>query len=119
MTKAARIHRFGSPEVVVIDDVPVPAPAAGEVLVRVSHCGSRTVGCAHPGKQERSAIAAADHAGIGSVGDHRRLAPGVDEIPGGRQGIWRHQPRVRRSACGVRGGQSEHDGAQARIVELR
>ena len=37
--KAARIHQFGPPDVIVIDDVPRPAPGAGEVLVRVSHAG--------------------------------------------------------------------------------
>lgn len=37
--KAVRIHRFGSPEVVVIDDVPVPAAGPGEVLVMVAAAG--------------------------------------------------------------------------------
>lgn len=32
---AARIHRFGAPDVIVVEDVPRPTPAAGEVLVRV------------------------------------------------------------------------------------
>lgn len=36
---AARIHRFGPPDVIVIDDVPRPDPAAGEVLLRLSHAG--------------------------------------------------------------------------------
>lgn len=33
--KAARIHRFGGPEVIVIEDLPIPEPAPGEVCVRV------------------------------------------------------------------------------------
>jgi NADPH:quinone reductase-like Zn-dependent oxidoreductase len=37
--KAARIHNLGGPEVIVIEDVPVPVPAAGEVLVRVAASG--------------------------------------------------------------------------------
>jgi NADPH:quinone reductase-like Zn-dependent oxidoreductase len=37
--KAARIHSFGSPDVVVVEDVPVPSPSAGEVLVRVMAAG--------------------------------------------------------------------------------
>ena len=37
--KAARIHHFGPPDAIVIDDVPVPAPAAGQVLVRVASAG--------------------------------------------------------------------------------
>ncbi len=37
--KAARIHSFGPPNVVVVEDVPVPAPGPGEVLVRVMAAG--------------------------------------------------------------------------------
>jgi len=37
--KAVRIHRFGPPEVIVIDDVPLPSPGDGEVLVRVAAAG--------------------------------------------------------------------------------
>jgi NADPH:quinone reductase-like Zn-dependent oxidoreductase len=37
--RAARIERFGGPEVVEIEDVPVPEPGAGEVLVRVAAAG--------------------------------------------------------------------------------
>ena len=37
--KAARIHSFGGPEVIVIEHVPVPVPASGEVLVRVAAAG--------------------------------------------------------------------------------
>lgn len=34
--KAARIHRHGDPSVIQFDDVPVPAPGPGEVLVKVA-----------------------------------------------------------------------------------
>ena len=37
--KAVRIDRFGGPEVVEVQDVPVPEPRAGEVLVRVEAAG--------------------------------------------------------------------------------
>jgi NADPH:quinone reductase-like Zn-dependent oxidoreductase len=37
--KAARIHSFGGPEVIVVEDVAVPVPASGEVLVRVAAAG--------------------------------------------------------------------------------
>lgn len=37
--KAVRIHRFGPPEVIVIDELPVPRPGEGEVLVRVAAAG--------------------------------------------------------------------------------
>src|SRR4030095_5600051 len=37
--KAARIHEFGSPDVIRIDDVPPPMPNEGEILVRVAAAG--------------------------------------------------------------------------------
>ena len=37
--KAARIHRFGPPAVIVIDDLPGPTPGAGQVSVRVASAG--------------------------------------------------------------------------------
>jgi len=37
--KAARIHNFGRPEVIVVEDVPVPVAGPGEVLVRVAATG--------------------------------------------------------------------------------
>jgi NADPH:quinone reductase-like Zn-dependent oxidoreductase len=37
--KAARIHSFGPPDVVVVEDVPVPSPGPDKVLVRVMAAG--------------------------------------------------------------------------------
>jgi NADPH:quinone reductase-like Zn-dependent oxidoreductase len=37
--KAARIHSFGPPDVVVVEDVPLPSPGPNEVLVRVMAAG--------------------------------------------------------------------------------
>src|SRR4051794_41038431 len=37
--KAARIHRFGPPDVIEVEDIPPPIPAPGEVLVRVAAAG--------------------------------------------------------------------------------
>jgi NADPH:quinone reductase-like Zn-dependent oxidoreductase len=37
--KAVRIARFGGPDVVQVQDVPVPSPGAGEVLVHVAAAG--------------------------------------------------------------------------------
>src|ERR1044072_3063221 len=37
--KAARIHEFGPPSVLVVEDVPRPTPGPGEVLVRVAASG--------------------------------------------------------------------------------
>jgi NADPH:quinone reductase-like Zn-dependent oxidoreductase len=37
--KAARIHRFGPPEVIVIDDISCPTPKPDELIVRVAAAG--------------------------------------------------------------------------------
>jgi NADPH:quinone reductase len=37
--KAIRVHAFGGPEVLQLDEVPTPQPAAGQVLVRVEAAG--------------------------------------------------------------------------------
>ena len=37
--RACRVHRFGPPEVIVLEDVTPPAPGAGDVLVRVKAAG--------------------------------------------------------------------------------
>ncbi|XVS64942.1 NADP-dependent oxidoreductase [Actinosynnema sp. CA-299493] len=34
--KSARIHAYGRPDVIVVDDVPIPEPGPGEVLVKVA-----------------------------------------------------------------------------------
>src|SRR4051794_41097744 len=36
---AARIHRFGAPDVIVVEDIPRPVPAMSDVLVRVAASG--------------------------------------------------------------------------------
>src|SRR5690606_15651425 len=37
--RAARVHTTGGPESIAIEDVPVPQPDRGELLVRVHACG--------------------------------------------------------------------------------
>src|SRR4029434_192824 len=37
--KSVRVHKFGSPEVISIDDLPKPEPGRGEVVVRVKAAG--------------------------------------------------------------------------------
>lgn len=39
MSRVIRFHQFGPPEVLKCEELPTPAPAAGEVLVRVQAIG--------------------------------------------------------------------------------
>ncbi len=41
--KAIRVHRFGGPEELKLEDVPDPQPAAGQVLVQISAAGVNPV----------------------------------------------------------------------------
>jgi NADPH2:quinone reductase len=41
--RAVRVHRFGGPEALVVEDVPEPSPGPGEILVRVSAAGVNPV----------------------------------------------------------------------------
>ena len=43
---AARVHRFGPPDVITLEQIDVPEPREEEVLVRVHAPGGRTLGCA-------------------------------------------------------------------------
>lgn len=41
--KAIRVHRFGGPEVLQLEDVPTPAPGPGQVLVKIHAAGVNPV----------------------------------------------------------------------------
>ena len=45
--QAIRIHQFGGPEVLRVEDVPVPEPAPGEVLIKVEAAGVNFVDVYH------------------------------------------------------------------------
>src|SRR4029450_13260042 len=37
--KTVRVHKYGGPEVLVVDDLPVPEPKAGEARVKIEAIG--------------------------------------------------------------------------------
>ena len=37
--RAVRVHEFGGPDKLVVEDVPIPSPSAGEILVRIGAAG--------------------------------------------------------------------------------
>lgn len=81
--KAARIHRFGLPDVIAIDDVPCPAPAAGEVLVRVSHAGVGPWDALI--REQKSVVRSALPITLGSdlSGTIAAVAPGITQFQAG------------------------------------
>ncbi|MDY0395694.1 hypothetical protein RWE15_16305 [Virgibacillus halophilus] len=52
MRKVARIYEYGSPQVIQVEDQPVPIPLQGEVLVRMKLASVNFFG--YPNAQRRS-----------------------------------------------------------------
>jgi NADPH:quinone reductase-like Zn-dependent oxidoreductase len=105
--RAARIHSFGSPEVIVLEEMPKPVPAAGEVLVRIKAAGVGPWGWLDQGRKECSAAAPSSHAGVRHRRDRRGDGSrGLRTFRRGRS-VWREQRtlyRRLRGVCGRVGG---------------
>jgi NADPH:quinone reductase-like Zn-dependent oxidoreductase len=85
--KAARIHEFGSPDVIRIDDVPPPTPNEGEILVRVAAAG---VGPWDALFRERKIAVSSPlplNIGIGFVRRGRSDGTGSHEVQGRRRSL--------------------------------
>jgi NADPH:quinone reductase-like Zn-dependent oxidoreductase len=44
--KAVRFHEYGGPDVLVIEDVDLPRPGAGQIRITVKAAGIHTIGAA-------------------------------------------------------------------------
>src|SRR3954453_13187891 len=85
VVKAIRLHARGGPEEMVYEDAPLPAPAAGEVLLRVHAAGitptELTWGETYrtpDGRERLPAIPGHDISGVVEA-----LGPGVSEVSPG------------------------------------
>lgn len=80
--RAVRIHQLGGPEVLRLDEVPLPEPAAGEVLVRHAFIGVNFIDTYHrSGLYELPSL---PH-GLGTegAGTVEAVGPGVDDFAEG------------------------------------
>ena len=116
--KAGRIHHFGPPNAIVIDEMPCPTPDEGELVVRVAAAG---VGpwdaLIREGKSvvqlSLPIILGSDLAGIvDSVGT------GSHSVQAGRRGFRRHKQTILRRLCRIRGGVGTDGSRKAEVVEL-
>ena len=117
--KAARIHRFGPPDVIVIDDVPKPRPGPGEVLVRVAAAGVGPWDASDPRAQERSKSHSATHSRFRFVGRNRRGWARRRDVPCGTRGLRSDQSRFLRSVHPVRNCLRQDDCPQATAPKPR
>jgi NADPH2:quinone reductase len=79
--KAIRVHAFGGPEVLQLDDIPVPEAGAGQVLIRIKAIGVNFIDIYHRTglyKADLPITLGMEASGVvESVGDgHSQLAPG-------------------------------------------
>lgn len=83
--KAARIHRFGPPEVIVVEDIPRPIPATGQVLVRVAAAGVGPWDAII--REGRSKVSPPPPLTLGSdlCGVVEAVGPGVSQFKGGEE----------------------------------
>lgn len=84
--RAIRFHQYGPPEVLVVDEVPVPEPAAGQVLVRVLAAGVNPIDWKfRSGMLREAAPLALPHTpGADLAGTVERLGEGVTELSVGQ-----------------------------------
>jgi NADPH2:quinone reductase len=82
--KSIRVHQFGEPEVLRFEDVPVPQPGRGEVLVRVYAIGVNPVET-YQRSGSNPAIKLPWTPGMDAAGEIEAVGPGVTTVkPGDR-----------------------------------
>ena len=92
--KAARIHRFGEPhDVLVVEDVPVPRPGPGEVVIRIAAASLNPIDCWRRGGYGRRLFRSFGEASLPVIlgrdcsGTVEAAGPGVRRfVPG--QEVW-------------------------------
>ena len=114
--KAARIHGFGSPDVIAIDEVPLPTPNEGEIFGASGSRRSGALGCAYSGWSAQAEFAIAIDSGVGFVRRGRSDGSGSYEVQGGPRGLRGYRRSILRRIRGVRSGVSEHDRSKAQIA---
>ncbi len=82
--RAIRVHEFGDPDVLRLEEVPAPAPVEGEVLVRIQAAGVNPYETYVRSGNYRSLPALPYTPGVDGAGVVAQAGPGVDLEPGAR-----------------------------------
>ena len=113
LMKAIRVHELGGPDVLRLEDVPDPIPAAGQVVIRVRAAGVNPVGDVHTGRQLRQARSAV-YARRRLRRRDRERRPGGHPVRAWRPRVHRRngERRVRRAGAVQRGDGPSSAGAR-------
>lgn len=82
--RAIRVHEFGDPDVLRLEEVPAPAPVEGEVVVRIQAAGVNPYETYVRAGNYRSLPALPYTPGVDAAGVVTQAGPGVDLEPGAR-----------------------------------
>jgi NADPH2:quinone reductase len=100
--KAVRIHEFGGPDVMKVEEMPTPAPADGQALVRVEAAGVNFMDIyQRTGIYQLPLPAALGAEGAGVV---EAVGPGVTDVAVGDRVAWSN----------VQGAYADYDNCSAR-----
>jgi NADPH:quinone reductase-like Zn-dependent oxidoreductase len=80
---AVRLHAFGGPDVLAVEAVPAPRPAAGEVVVRVRAAGVNHLDLDLRAGTSRLPVALPHVPGMEVAGEVVELGPGVEGVTAG------------------------------------
>lgn len=84
--KAARIHAPGGPDAIQLEDLPEPAPAAGQAQVRIEAIGVNFIDTYHRSGLYKLALPAT--LGVEAAGTVTAVGPGVGEVRVGERVAW-------------------------------
>ncbi|MEK7878315.1 MAG: alcohol dehydrogenase catalytic domain-containing protein, partial [candidate division NC10 bacterium] len=88
--KAIRVHQYGGPEVMKLDDLPTPTPKPGEALVKIEACGVNYVDIYQRSGLYKGAMPLP--MGLEGAGVVEAVGPNVSEVRAGDRVAWTQTP---------------------------
>src|SRR5215472_4677943 len=84
--KAIRVHTPGGPEALTYDDVPEPAPAAGQAVVKLGACGVNYIDVYFRTGQYKASLPLT--VGLEGAGTVTAIGSGVNDLKVGDRVAW-------------------------------
>jgi NADPH:quinone reductase len=88
--RAIRVHQYGGPEAMRLEELPTPAPGPGQVLVRIEAAGVNFIDVYQRTGLYKGALPVP--LGLEAAGTVEAVAPGVTEVKAGDRVAWTGAP---------------------------